>query len=134
MTTTFINSTLYNFETDAFNLAEVSDDFTYSSENKINIRIFNTYQKNCAIIEFNEKIIVLSFSEYNDLVEIQNEFGKIDVLVLPQNVPDDFSITVDTLVICSTTDNNIHKNDKIGHLHSNNFYRTSALDDITFTF
>lgn len=131
MITTFTNSTLYNFNTNVFDSAQVSSDFTYSSENQINIRIFDTYGKNCAIIEFNGKIIVLSFSEYNDLTEIKNEVGKIDVLVLPKNVPDDFSITVDTLIICSTTDNNIHKNDYIGYLYSENFYRTSTLNDIT---
>lgn len=134
MTTKFINNTLYNFDTDVFDSAQISDDFTYSFENEINIRIFNTYRKNCAIIEFNEKIIVLSFSEYNDLVEIKNEVGEIDVLVLPENVPDDFSIVVNTLIICSTASNNIHKNDKIGYLYSENFYRTSSLDDITFSF
>ncbi len=134
MTTTFINNTLYNFDTDVFDTAQISDDFTYSFENEINIRIFNTYQKNCAIIEFNGKIIVLSFSEYNDLVELKKELGKIDVLVLPENVPDDFNITVGTLIICSTVDNNFHENDKLGYLYAENFYRTSTLDDVEIKF
>lgn len=134
MTTTFINNTLYNFDTNVFDTSQISDDFTYSFENEINIRIFNTYQKNCAIIKFNEKNIVLSFSEYNDLVELKKELGKIDVLVLPRNVPDDFNITVDTLIICSTVDNNFHENDKLGYLYAENFYRTSTLDDVQIKF
>ena len=130
MITSFTNSTLYNFDTDAFTTAEVSSDFEYSLKNKINIRIFDTYQKNCAIIEINEKIIVLSFSEYNDLTEIKKELGKIDVLVLPESIPDDFNITVDTLIICSTDDNTIHDNDKAGYFYSDNFCRTSTSGDI----
>jgi len=130
MVTSFTDSTLYNFDTDAFILAEVSNDFEYSLKNKINIRIFDTYQKNCAIIEFNKKIIVLSFSEYNDLAEIKKVFGKIDVLVLPESIPDNFNIAVDTLIICSTDDNTIHENDKSGYFYSDNFYRTSTSGDI----
>lgn len=131
--TPFINNTLYNFKTDALNMSLVSGNFNYSLENKINIRIFDTYGKNCAIIEFNGEIIVVSFSEYNDLNEIEKELGKIDVLILPKNIPDDYCINVDTLVVCSTHNNPINKNDKIGRLYSENFYRANN-DDITIDF
>lgn len=124
MVTPFVNSTLYNFDTDAFNTAEVSGKFTYSLENEINIRIFDTYGKNCAIIEFNEKIIVLSFSKYNKLNEIKNEIGKIDILVLNENIPDNFNTTVDTLIVCRK-DDTTHKNDSIGYIYANEFYKTS---------
>ena len=102
-------------------------------KNKINIRIFDTYGKNCAIIEFNEKFIVLSFSKYNDLIELEKELGKIDVLVLPENVPDDFAINVDTLIVCSDYNTPIHNNDKIGRLYAKNFYRAHN-DNITIDF
>ncbi len=131
MITPFINSTLYNFDTDAFNSAEVSSEFTYSLENEINIRIFDTYGKNCAIIEFNEKIIVLSFSKYNKLNEIKNDIGEIDVLVLPENIPDNFNTTVDTLIIC-TTNESTHKNDYLGSIYANEFYKTSNENNINF--
>ncbi len=124
MVTPFVNSTLYNFDTDAFNTAEVSGEFTYSLENEINIRIFDTYGKNCAIIEVNEKIIVLSFSKYNKLNEIKNDVGKIDVLVLPENIPDNFNTTVDTLIVCRK-DDTTHKNDYLGYIYANKFYKTS---------
>ena len=130
MVTPFINSTLYNFDTDAFNTAEVSGKFIYSLENEINIRIFDTYGKNCAIIEFNEKIIVLSFLEYNKLNEIKKEVGEIDVLVLPENIPDNFNTTVDTLIVC-TKDESVHKNDYLGYIYANNFYKTSNENNIT---
>ncbi len=131
MLTPFVNNTLHNFDTDAFNTAEVSGKFTYSLENQINIRIFDTYGKNCAIIEFNEKIIVISFSEYNKLNEIKKEVGEIDVLVLPQNIPDNFNTTVDMLIIC-TTDKSVHKNDYLGYIYANKFYKTSDEDNINF--
>lgn len=131
--TPYVNTIVNTLDTNALNLAEVSGEFTYSLNKKINIRIFDTYGKNCAIIEFNEKLVVLSFSEYNDLVELEKEFGKIDVLILPENVPENFGITVDTLIICSTYDNPIDKNDKIGRLHSKNFYRANS-ENITITF
>ncbi len=131
--TPYVNTIVNTLGTNALNLAEVSGEFTYSLNKKINIRIFDTYGKNCAIIEFNEKLVVLSFSEYNDLVELEKEFGKIDVLILPENVPENFGITVDTLIICSTYDNPIDKNDKIGRLHSKNFYRAYN-ENITITF
>ena len=67
---------------------------------------------------------MLSFSEYNDLPELEKELGKINVLVLPQNVPDDYSINVDTLIVCSDYSIPIHNNDKIGRLFAKNFYRT----------
>lgn len=131
MVTPFINSTLYNFDTDAFNTAEVSGEFTYSLENEINIRIFDTYGKNCAIIEFNKKIVVLSFSKYNKLNEIKNEVGEIDVLILPENIPDNFNTTVDTLIVC-TKDESTHKNDYLGNIYANKFYKTSDEDNINF--
>ncbi len=124
MVTPFINNTLRNFDTNAFNTTEVSGEFTYSSENEINIRIFDTYGKNCAIIEFNEKITVLSFSKYNKLNEIKNDVGKIDVLVLPENIPDNFNTTVDTLIVCRK-DDTTHKNDYLGYIYANEFYKTS---------
>ena len=130
MVTPFVNSILYNFNTDAFNNAQVSGEFTYSLENEINIRIFDTYGKNCAIIEFNEKIVVLSFSEHNKLNEIKNDVGEIDVLVLPENIPDNFSTTVHTLIVC-TNDENIHKNDYLGYIYANEFYKTSDENNIT---
>ena len=130
MVTPFVNSTLYNFNTDAFNNAQVSGEFTYSLENEINIRIFDTYGKNCAIIEFNEKIVVLSFSEHNKLNEIKNDVGEIDVLVLPENIPDNFSTTAHTLIVC-TNDENIHKNDYLGYIYANEFYKTSDENNIT---
>ena len=130
MITPFVNSTLYNFNTDAFNNAQVSGEFTYSLENEINIRIFDTYGKNCAIIEFNEKIVVLSFSEHNKLNEIKNDVGEIDVLVLPENIPDNFSTTAHTLIVC-TNDESIHKNDYLGYIYANEFYKTSDENNIT---
>lgn len=125
MLTPYTNSIVNTLNTTVLDLSEVSGDFSYSLKEKINIRIFDTYGKNCAIIKFNEKIIVLSFSEYNDLTEIEKEVGKINVLVLPQNVPDNYAINVDTLIICSDYNTPIHNNDKIGRLHSKNFYRAS---------
>ena len=132
--TSFCHNSLYKYETDAFELAQVSDEYFYSLENEINVRIFNTYGKNCAIIEFNEKIIVLSFSEYNNLHKIKQEFGGIDVLVLSENVPDNFNVEVGTLIICSMPYNNFHKNDKIGYLYSSEFLRTSASGNIEIKF
>ncbi len=133
MLTPYVNNIVNTLDTTCFNTAEVSGDFNYSFKNEINIRIFDTYGKNCAIIEFNEKFIVLSFSEYNDLLELEKELGKIDVLVLPENVPDDYTINVDTLIVCSDYNTPIHNNDKIGRLHSKNFYRAYN-DDITIDF
>ena len=133
MLTPYVNSIVNTLDTNCLNMSEVSGDFNYSIKNEINIRIFDTYGKNCAIIEFNEKFIVLSFSEYNDLIELEKELGKIDVLILPENVPENLGITVETLIICSTYDNPIDKNDKIGRLHSKNFYRANS-ENITITF
>ncbi len=133
MLTPYVNNLANTLDTTFFNMAEVSGDFNYSFENEINIRIFDTYGKNCAIIEFNEKFIVLSFSEYNDLVELEKELGKIDVLILPENVPDDYTINVDTLIVCSDYNTPIHNNDKIGRLYSKNFYRTCN-ENISITF
>lgn len=130
MVTPFVNSILYNFNTASFNNAQVSGEFTYSLENEINIRIFDTYGKNCAIIEFNEKIVVLSFSEHNKLNEIKNDVGEIDVLVLPENIPDNFSTTAHTLIVC-TNDESIHKNDYLGYIYANEFYKTSDENNIT---
>jgi hypothetical protein len=133
MLTPYTNSIVNTLSTTVLDLSEVSGDFSYSLKEKINIRIFDTYGKNCAIIKFNEKIIVLSFSEYNDLTEIEKEVGKINVLVLPQNVPDNYAINVDTLIICSDYNTPIHNNDKFGRLHSENFYRASN-ENISVTF
>jgi hypothetical protein len=131
--TPYVNSVVNTLDTNTLYRAEVSSDFNYTLKGKINIRIFDTYSKNCAIIEFNEKLVVLSFSQYNDLVELEKELGKIDVLVLPENVPDNFSVNVDTLIVCSDYNTPIHNNDKIGRLHSNNFYRANN-DNIVITF
>ena len=131
--TPYVNSVVNTLDTNTLYRAEVSSDFNYTLKEKINIRIFDTYSKNCAIIEFNEKLVVLSFSQYNDLVELEKELGKIDVLVLPENVPDNFSVNVETLIVCSDYNTPIDNNDKIGRLHSNNFYRANN-DNIVITF
>jgi ComEC/Rec2-related protein len=133
MLTPYVNSIVNTLDTNCLNMSEVSGKFNYSIKNEINIRIFDTYGKNCAIIEFNEKFIVLSFSEYNDLIELEKELGKIDVLVLPENVPDGYTINVDTLIVCSDYNTPIHNNDKIGRLYAKNFYRAYN-DDITIDF
>ncbi len=131
--TGFVNDTLYKFKTDVFNTSEVSSNFTYTLNDSIKTRIFDTYGKNCAIIEFNEKIIVLSFSKHNNLKEIENEFGKINVLILSESIPDGYCTTVDTLIVCSDEETTIHKNDKLGYLYAESFYRTTS-DDITLKF
>ena len=131
--TPYVNGIVNTLDTNPLYNATVSGDYTFLLKDDINIRIFDTYGKNCAIIEFNEKFIVLSFSEYNDLTEIEKELGKIDVLVLSEKVPDDYKINVDTLIVCSDYNTPIHKNDKIGRLYSKIFYRTNT-DDITINF
>ena len=133
MLTPYVNSIVNTLDTNCLNMSEVSGKFNYSIKNEINIRIFDTYGKNCAIIEFNKKFIVLSFSEYNDLIELEKELGKIDVLILPDNVPDDYTINVDTLIVCSDYNTQMHNNDKIGRLYAKNFYRAYN-DDITIDF
>jgi hypothetical protein len=133
MLTPYVNSIVNTLDANCLNMSEVSGKFNYSIKNEINIRIFDTYGKNCAIIEFNEKFIVLSFSKYNDLIELEKELGKIDVLVLPENVPDGYTINVDTLIVCSDYNTPIHNNDKIGRLYAKNFYRAYN-DDITIDF
>ena len=65
--------------------------------------------------------------------ELEKELGKINILVLPQNVPDDYSINVDTLIVCSDYSIPIHNNDKTGRLFAKNFYRAYN-DDITIDF
>ncbi len=131
--TSFVNDTHYKFKTDVFNMSEVSSNFSYTLNDCVKIRIFDTYGKNCAIIEFNEKIIVLSFSEYNNFKEIENEFGKINVLILSESIPDSYCTTVDTLILCSDEETIIHKNDKLGYLYAESFYRTTS-DDIELKF
>lgn len=133
MLTPYVNSIVNTLDTNSLNLSEVSGNFNYSIKNEINIRIFDTYGKNCAIIKFNEKFVVLSFSEYNDLIELEKELGKIDVLILPESVPDDYTINVDTLIVCSDYNTQMHNNDKIGRLYAKNFYRAYN-DDITIDF
>ncbi|MBR2876579.1 MAG: hypothetical protein IKC01_05530, partial [Clostridia bacterium] len=128
MTTKFVKSIAYKFETNAFDNAEISSNFNYSFQKEINIQIIDTYGKNCAIINFNNKTIAISFSDYNDLHLIAKEAGGIDVLIISEKVPADYSVPVDTLIVCSAYDNNIDKNDKTGRIYSENFFRTSSGD------
>jgi hypothetical protein len=131
MVTPFVYSLTNKMDTTHFDYAQVSGDFNYSFSDKINIRIIDTYGKNCAIIKHDNETIVLSFSSYNDLRLIEAEAGKINVLVLPEKIPDNYSLAVDTLIVCSTKDNNINKNDKKAQIYAKKFMRTSTSDNIT---
>lgn len=130
----FVNDTKSSFETEAFNNAIVSSDYEFLLNNKIILKIIDTYGTNCAIIEFNEKIIVLSFSEYNDFKEIEELYGKIDVLILGGKIPTNFNVFVDTIILCTPNEDTIHENDNIGIKSSRRFIRTSATGEVNIKF
>ncbi len=126
----FIYDNKNNFNNQSFDFARIIDKKAYYSlGNKINIEIFDTYGLNCAIIEFNGKTVVLSFSKYNDFKEIEQISGEIDILVLPDEIPESFNIFVDTIVLTSTDENIFSETEYIARMSCNNFYRTSEIGE-----
>lgn len=108
----------------------ISDSYTYTLNNEINVTTIDTHPAPCVIIERNEKKAFLCYGSKLNLNVLFDTYGTPDILVLSKALPEELPKKVDTLIISSDSDVIINKNLPALKKQCNNFYTTAENGDI----
>lgn len=108
----------------------ISDSYSYTLNNEINVTTIDTHPVGCVIIEGNEKKVFLCFSSNLDLDFLFDTYGSPDVLVLSKVVPETLPENVDTLIISNDSEIIINQNLSALKNQCKKFYTTAEDGDI----
>ena len=88
----------------------ISNSYTHKFNNEITVQVVDTYPASCAIIMGSEKTVLISYGDNNELPSLFETYGKPDVLILSEDLPDKLPEYIDTLIISSDSDIITNKN------------------------
>lgn len=108
----------------------ISDSYSYTLNNEINVTTIDTHPVGCGIIEGNEKKAFLCYGSDLDLDLLFDTYGTPDVLVLSKVVPEILPANVDILIISTDGDIIINKNLSALKNQCKKFYTTAEDGDI----
>ncbi len=108
----------------------ISNSYTFTLNNEINVSTIDTYPVGCVIIEGNEKKAFLCYGSNLDLDLLFDTYGRPDILVLSKVVPESLPENIDTLIISSNSDIIINKNLFALKNQCNKFYTTAEDGEI----
>ncbi len=108
----------------------ITNHYSFNLNNEINVSTIDTAPAGCVIIEGNEKKAFLCYGNKLDLEYIFNTYGRPDVLVLSETLPDSLPEKVDTLIISSNSDVIINQNIPTLKTQCNKFYTTAENGDV----
>ena len=108
----------------------VSDSFIYNFNNEINVQIVDTYPASCVIIKSKEKIIYISYGNNGDFNSLFEAYGKPDILILSEYLPDKLPTDVETIIISSSSEIILNENFTALKKQCKNFCTTAENGDI----
>ncbi len=108
----------------------ISNSYSHTLNNEINISTIDTYPVGCVIIEGSEKMVFLCYGSKLDLDIIFDTYGTPDILVLSKVVPESLPENIDTLIISSNSDIIISKNIETLKTQCKKYYTTAENGDI----
>lgn len=108
----------------------ISDSYTYNFNDEITLQIVDTSPASCVIIKCNEKIILISYGNNNDMKSLFKTYGKPDILILSGALPEKLPEDIETLIISSDSDIILNKNLPTLKSQCKNFHTTAEDGDI----
>ncbi len=108
----------------------ISNSFSHMFNDEITVQVVDTYHASCVIIKNSKKVVLISYGNNNDLFPLFETYGKPDILVLSEKLPDKLPKDINTLIISSDSDIILNKNiDKLKN-QSKKLYTTAEDGDI----
>lgn len=108
----------------------IADSYTYNFNDEITLQIVDTSPASCVIIKCNEKIILISYGNNNDMKSLLKTYGKPDILILSGALPEKLPEDIETLIISSDSDIILNKNLPTLKNQCKNFHTTAEDGDI----
>lgn len=104
----------------------IADSYTYNFNDEITFQIVDTSPVSCVIIKYNENTVLISYGN-NNLKSLFKTYGKPDVLILSEYLPEQLPEDIEALIISS--DSKIISNTNLPSLRSQcKNFRTTAED------
>ncbi len=108
----------------------IANSYTHHFNNEITIHIVDTYPASCVIIKGNEKTVYISYDRNSDSTSLFETYGKPDILILFEDLPQKLPENIDTVIISSSSDIILNKNLTRLKKQCKNFYTTAEDGDI----
>ena len=108
----------------------IANSYIHNFNNEITVQIVDTYPASCVIIKNNEKIVYISYGNNSDLKSIFETYGKPDILILSEDLPEMLPQDIETLIISSDSEIILNNNLSALKTQSKNFYTTAEDGDI----
>ena len=108
----------------------ISNSYTHKFNNEITVQVVDTYPASCVIIMGSEKTVLISYGDNSELPSLFETYGKPDVLILSEDLPDKLPEYIDTLIISSDSDIITNKNLTTLKKQSKIFHTTAEDGDI----
>lgn len=108
----------------------IANTYTYNFNKEITVHIVDTYPASCVIIKGSEKTACISYGNSNDLQAIFDAYGKPDILILSEYIPDALPEAVDTLILSCDSEIILNKNYSALENQSERIYTTAEDGDI----
>jgi len=108
----------------------ISNSYSFTLNNEINVSTIDTHPVGCVIIESNEKKAFLCYGNRVDAEQLFDTYGTPDILVLSEALPEDLPEKVDVLIVSSDSDVIINPNTPALKNQCNKFYTTAENGDI----
>jgi len=128
--TEFVKGNLNEYNIDLPENTIISDSYTHKFNKEITVQVVDTYPASYVIIKSNEKIVYASYGDNSDLSSLFETYGKPNILILSDNLPERLPGNIETLIISSDSDIILNKNiDKLIN-QCKNFHTTAENGDI----
>ncbi len=108
----------------------ISNSYNHKFNNEITVHIVDTYPASCVIIKSNEKTVLISYGDNSDLKSFFEAYGKPDILILSEALPNALPEDIKTLIISSDSEIILNKNLNTLKSQTQKLYTTAENGDI----
>lgn len=108
----------------------ITNSYTHNFSNEITVQIVDTYPASYVIIKSTEKTAFISYGSSRALNSLFETYGKPDILILSDDLPENLPQDVETLIISSDSEVILNNNLSALKNQSQKFYTTAETGDI----
>lgn len=123
--TELVKESLNEYDVDSPQNTIIANSYTHKFNNEITVQVVDTYPVSCVIIKGNEKTVLISYGSNSDLTSLFETYGKPDILILSDVLPEKLPENIETLIISSSSDVILNKNITALKTQTQNFHTTA---------
>ena len=108
----------------------ISNSYTHNFNNEITVQVVDTSPASCVIIKGSEKTVLISYGDNSELSSLFETYGKPDILILSEDLPERLPQDIETLIISSDSEVILNKNLTTLKIQTKNFHTTAENGDV----